>query len=165
MRRFLVLAVVSALTLTATSASAREDWHGNNKDNKHSGTDDPDTLDGRKGDDTLNGLGGVDVLIGGLGADKLVGGGHGDQIFDGLYGSTKQDNAKDTLLGNAGNDSIYAHGNDKISAGPGDDYVYVTAPKKSGSVNCGPGEDTLASSKKYKGTVKGCETVRVSTEG
>ena len=67
-------------------------------DNKMTGTDGADGLDGRRGDDRINGGAGDDMLQGGYGNDRLIGG-RGNDILDGGQG-------EDRLFGGKGDDLL-----------------------------------------------------------
>ena len=113
-----------------------------------------DMVDGGSAGDRLYGDSGDDIAYGGYGRDELYGG-SGDDSLDGAF-------APDTIHGGGGNDVIHGGGAtdrldggpgddrifpdssaDVVKAGEGDDTVFYNSGKGSGSVDCGPGQDTL----------------------
>jgi Ca2+-binding RTX toxin-like protein len=103
-------------------------------DDRVSGGDLRDDLQGGAGNDTLAGGGGRDVLIGNAGNDKLNGGAD-DDLLSGNAGN-------DVLIGGAGNDLLGGgSGMDHLSGGPGDDTLI--GGKGKDVLNGGPGNNTL----------------------
>lgn len=107
-------------------------------------------------------------LVGGDAADELLGhhgsdtisGGPGDDILWGDW-DPKDNNGtqRDVLRGGAGDDWIYpSHGTTRVLAGPGDDVVWAYYGR--GTIDCGPGHDTIRI--RLNGAFKhtGCEVVR-----
>lgn len=108
-------------------------------------TEDPgaDTLEGEAGADSLAGGAGDDRLFGGIGNDTLRGGSSssnrkldGADYLDGGAGADlllgdddyiSERGGDDTLLGGAGNDSIYGRGGDDlIEGGKGNDVIFAS---------------------------------------
>jgi Ca2+-binding RTX toxin-like protein len=115
-----------------------------------------DTLDGGTGHDLIYGGQGRDTIYGGDGNDVL-GGGFQDHLrydyqFDTIYGGNgndtiyAQDDGADQLRGEAGDDTIYATGDDVI-AGAGNDEVLLGTGKSLAShslVSLGQGQDAVS---------------------
>ncbi|BDG73374.1 Hint domain-containing protein [Roseomonas fluvialis] len=98
------------------------------------GTAGADTAEGFGGDDTLQGEGGNDRLLGGTGADLLTGGEGNDVLgASGIGLVTSAGPVADTLLGGAGDDSLYStdHSNslvtrgDSLVGGEGNDTAFI----------------------------------------
>lgn len=112
------------------------------------GGDGADRLEGNEGDDVLLGGAGTDNLRGGSGADSLVGGDGDDSIVstDGWWG---YDTVNDTVVGGAGNDTIWVNNNDDVDAGTGNDRIDVTftantaAVSRAGVIRAGEGADVI----------------------
>lgn len=99
-----------------------------------SGGDGRDELEGGQGNDRLAGGGGRDVLVGNAGGDTLKGGAD-DDVLSGNSGD-------DFLIGGAGNDLLGGgSGDDHLSGGPGDDELI--GGKGNDTLNGGPGDNTL----------------------
>lgn len=100
--------------------------YGNGGDDRLSGNDTDDTLDGGVGNDSLWGSYGDDVLIGGDGDDRIFTGHDNDHARggkgqDNLFG----EHGDDTLDGGAGNDSLNGKmGADVLFGGVGDDTLF-----------------------------------------
>jgi Ca2+-binding RTX toxin-like protein len=93
-----------------------------------------DELQGGAGDDSMAGGAGRDVLLGNGGNDKLNGGAD-DDLLSGNAGD-------DTLIGGPGNDLLGGGaGMDRLAGGPGDDQL-IGGPGKD-TLNGGPGNNTL----------------------
>lgn len=131
-----------------------------------------DQLFGETAPDRLFGRGGADLLDGGSGGDFMWGGGGADRIFgswgiDDIYGGPGNDvldsgealdkvrggagddlihggSGHDLLWGGSGDDVIYPDlQGDEVWGGPGDDIVYGNNGSALGTIDCGPGNDTL----------------------
>lgn len=96
------------------------------KNDRGTGNDSDNLIDGMAGNDRLYGRAGNDALIGGLGTDMLYGD-DGDDLLQGddgndrLYGGT----GNDTLLGGDGNDQMRGEdGNDQMDGGARNDTLY-----------------------------------------
>lgn len=104
------------------------------------GTNDPETLFGRRGADIIFGLGGDDILFGGPGADRVFGGQGADHIYGGLGADTLRGGSDaDTILGGRGDDLILAAGDeaiDTIDCGPGRQDVAIVDPTDVVAANC-----------------------------
>jgi Ca2+-binding RTX toxin-like protein len=106
------------------------------------GTNGPDDLEGTNNRDTVYGLSGGDDINGKLGTDDLYGGRGGDEI--------KGRGHDDYIVGGLGHDELYGgFGDDRIEAADGlkDD------------VDCGTGEEDVASVDKGLDNVSDCEFV------
>lgn len=83
-----------------------------------------------------------DELLGHHGSDRIAGGAGKDVLWgdwDPVGNGTRQ---RDVLSGGDGNDWIYtSHGYNTVRAGAGKDYVWAYYGR--GSIDCGPGFDTL----------------------
>ena len=96
-----------------------------------------DVLRGGLGRDSIFGAGGNDVIVGGRGADTLMGGPGSDSINGGLFndlltgGPEAIDETRvDTLVGEAGDDTLYADASDGDTTDPtplGTDSVFATS--------------------------------------
>lgn len=105
---------------------------------------------GGAANDELLGHHGSDVLSGGPGDDILWG------DWDPQNNTTRQ---RDVLLGGAGKDWIYpSHGTTKVLAGPGADYIWAFYGK--GTIDCGPGRDTVRVRTNGAFRLRGCEVVK-----
>lgn len=114
------------------------------------GTPLPDSLFGGAADDEISGVGGDDTLLGFGGADVLRGGFGNDRLAAYDFGKT-DDRARDTLLGNAGNDFLQIGTFDVADGGIGDDTVLATGTPT--VVNGGDGRDTLRLGGDTKGDI------------
>ncbi|WP_320672000.1 calcium-binding protein [Patulibacter defluvii] len=85
----------------------------------------------------------ADWLLGRHGSDTIRGGEGPDVIWgDSVPGPANNGRQKDLLDGGPGNDWIYAsHGTNTILGGEGNDYI--SAYYGRGTVDCGPGRDTV----------------------
>jgi hypothetical protein len=125
-----------------------------------------DLLDGRRGNDCLQGgpgrdsilgKGGDDKLQGQAGPDRVVGGGGKDRIRGGP--------GNDRLIGGPGRDRIRGGGGvDVITGGPGRDRIHTAGDKKSDTVRCGKGKDTVVADPSDK-IAKNCERVELRGKG
>ena len=107
------------------------------------------TLVGGAGNDELLGHHGSDTLVGNAGKDVLWG------DWDPSNNSTRQ---KDVLRGGPGNDFIYpSHGSTQVYGGPGKDYVWAFYGR--GTIDCGPGKDTVRIRLGGAFKTRNCETV------
>jgi Ca2+-binding RTX toxin-like protein len=99
-----------------------------------------------------------DELLGHHGSDRLDGGA-GDDILWGDWDPSGNDTAqRDVLIGGAGDDYIYpSHGATKVEAGAGDDHIW--AYYGHGTIDCGPGIDTVRVRTNHAFTLKRCERV------
>jgi hypothetical protein len=104
------------------------------------GGDDNDELLGHHGSDTLAGGPGRDVLWG---------------DWDPTGNTTRQ---RDVLRGGAGDDFLYpSHGTSRVLGGPGDDRVWAFYGR--GTIDCGPGRDTVRVRLGGAFRLRGCEVV------
>lgn len=100
---------------------------GGNGDDIYTGTGSDDSIDGAAGDDTLAGAGGNDVIQGGSGRDYIEGDAGNDFIAtyqfdpDNPYAKESLDiySQRDTVVGGAGDDVIFAGYGDDIDGGSG----------------------------------------------
>lgn len=99
-----------------SSTQVWEGHHGDDADDRWTGSGGDDHYYGAAGNDLLNGGAGSDDLYGADGNDSLTGGAGADDIYGG--------NGSDSLSGGDGNDYLYsASGNDTVDAGLGDDLI------------------------------------------
>lgn len=107
------------------------------------------TKTGGPDNDELLGHHGSDTLEGGPGRDVLW----GDWDPDG--NSTGQ---RDVLRGGPGGDYIYpSHGTTRVIAGAGNDYIWAFYGR--GTIDCGPGRDTVRVRLNGAFHLRGCEIV------
>jgi len=105
---------------------------------------------GGPGNDELLGHHGNEVIHGGAGRDVIWG------DWDPSNNATRQ---VDRLFGDAGNDWIYSsHGRNTIRGGAGKDYVWAFYGR--GSIDCGPGFDTLRIRISNQYSAKNCERIK-----
>jgi len=105
---------------------------------------------GGRGNDELLGHHGNEVIRGGAGKDIIWG------DWDPSNNGTRQ---VDRLFGDAGNDWIYSsHGRNTIRGGAGKDYVWAFYGR--GSIDCGPGFDTLRIKLSNQYSVHNCERIK-----
>jgi VCBS repeat-containing protein len=97
------------------------------------GTTNGDRLTGTSADDSIYGYGGNDTLVGMGGADYIDGGAGNDTITD-SDGQTP-DNFADTLVGGAGDDSIWAGYLDNADGGSGVDTLILRLDYAPGRIN------------------------------
>jgi Ca2+-binding RTX toxin-like protein len=142
----MVLAVVVlSLTFSAPSAAGVV-RHGGPGDERIVGTNTADRLYGGGGGDRLTGLGAADQLRGG-GGDDILRGGPGRDLVDGGRGGdvlyADDDDRRDSVLGQAGDDTLHVSGRDFTYGGEGDDLIIVLVPRQGLKVDGGPGHDIL----------------------
>jgi Ca2+-binding RTX toxin-like protein len=104
-----------------------------------------DYLSAYGGEDTVDGGAGDDAIEGGLGADILAGGEGADRIVDTLglrLPAEAEDDAADTLLGGAGNDSMTAGGGADRLLGDADDDL-LAGGAGADHLDGGTGHDVL----------------------
>jgi Ca2+-binding RTX toxin-like protein len=153
----LVLAGVTASTLTAANLSGffvngvhigGVSHAGDGAANRLDGTAGNDTLTGNGGDDTLNGSYGNDSLLGGDGNDSIDGYLGDDTIYGGAGDDTISDGyGRNTIYGGDGNDriGIGGQGTSHIYGGTGNDTFTGSAWETTNSVVAGgAGSDTYA---------------------
>jgi Ca2+-binding RTX toxin-like protein len=99
-----------------------------------------------------------DELLGHHGSDTIVGGPGHDILWGDWDPKNNNGRQRDVLRGGAGNDWIYpSHGRTKVLAGPGRDDVWAFYGR--GTIDCGPGNDTVRIRMNGAFRVKNCETV------
>jgi glycerophosphoryl diester phosphodiesterase len=107
---------------------------GGKGDDKLTGDNAANVLDGSAGNDTIKGGAGDDTLAGSAGNDNVDGGSGDDSVSGGI--------GNDVLKGGSGNDLVDGgEGNDVIDAGSGDDIV--TAGAGNDTVDAGSGVDRI----------------------
>lgn len=128
------------------------DIAGGGRNNRLTGTDADDMMDGRGGADTVRGGAGDDMIEGGLGNDCLSGG-DGDDHVSGEGGNDRIDGGTgdDFLFGGAGNDRIAASGarshqygddgDDSLTGGIGRDRL--SGGQGADALSGGGGDDRL----------------------
>jgi Ca2+-binding RTX toxin-like protein len=112
------------------------------------------------GGQRLVGTDGNDMLLGGAGSDTIYGGPGNDIIWGDQHPSPNGPDQADNLYGGPGNDWIYtSHGGNHVFAGAGDDHVFAYFGH--GTIDCGPGDDTLTLDKSHEHdyTYTNCEHV------
>jgi hypothetical protein len=115
-----------------------------------------DTIRGGVGRDSLFGAGGDDLIVGGRGSDTIMGGPGSDSIIGGLFndlilgGPDAIDETRvDTLLGEDGDDTIYADASDGDVTDPtpiGNDSIFTTPLSSPISVQTHVGDFVTVSS-------------------
>lgn len=100
-----------------------------------------------------------DELLGHHGDERLSGGGGHDIIWgdwDPKGNTTRQ---RDTLSGGPGNDWLYpSHGRSIVRGGSGVDYIWAYYGR--GTIDCGPGRDTVRVRTNGAFKLSNCERVR-----
>lgn len=100
-----------------------------------------------------------DELLGAHGDDVIHGGAGDDVIWGDELPSGQPTSQRDLLFGDAGNDWIYtSHGTNTVSAGAGNDFVW--AYYGHGTIDCGPGLDTVRVRTNGAYRLRGCERIR-----
>ena len=86
------------------------------------------------------------VRVNGNAGDDRLEGGNGDDVLEAGENYNGPDNGHDTLIGNAGNDVLYADpGGDQLDGGSGDDLLVNSVPTCQGHrFDGGSGEDTVS---------------------
>ena len=145
MNRILLAAVVLLLSWSQP-AEAGDIRHGGPADDRFVGTNTADQLYGGGGDDRLIGLGAPDQLRGGTG-DDVIRGGEGRDLVDGGRGNdvlySDDDDRRDSIVGQAGDDTLHVSGRDFTDAGGGDDVIIVRIPRVGLKVDGGAGHDIV----------------------
>jgi hypothetical protein len=99
-----------------------------------------------------------DELLGHHGSDRLSGGAGKDVLWGDWDPKNNTTRQRDVLRGGAGNDYIYpSHGRSQVSGGAGNDYVWAFYGH--GTIDCGPGHDTVRVRINHAFRVKNCEVV------
>lgn len=141
--KYFVIAVVSLLVLSASTASGQEKPINGTKDNDVlNGTGGKDKIHGHGGNDTINSGGGNDKVFGGPGNDTVNAGPGDDKVWGGPGNDTINGEAgRDTIRGGPGNDTIDGGtSDDRIWGGPGDDTI--DGGLGNDRIRAGPGTDT-----------------------
>ena len=100
-----------------------------------------------------------DELLGHHGNDRLTGGAGDDIIWGDWDPKGNNGHQRDILRGEAGNDWIYpSHGRTTVLAGAGDDYVWAFYGR--GTIDCGPGRDTVRVRQTPAFKLRSCETIK-----
>ena len=139
-------------------------------DDKLTGTAQRDVLRGKQGDDRLFGFAGNDRLVGGIGDDQLKGGAGADNLV-GQSGndriSTGFDAVDDIVSAGSGDDVVYMTGGDEVFAVAGDDKINATYPEDDMYIDCGTGEDEVVFNEEPSDEVYviDCEKVSVQSAG
>jgi Ca2+-binding RTX toxin-like protein len=117
--------------------------------------------------ETLTGHQGVhNELLGGNGNDTLIAGNIGDVLWGDYMPGTQSTTQRDTIVGGAGNDFIYAsHGINTISTGGGTNVVHAHFGR--GTIRCGSPTDIVYLSHKSRPDYKliGCKHISYATTG
>jgi hypothetical protein len=120
----------------ATGSPGVDNITGSAVANNLAGLGGNDSLVGADGDDSIDGGPGTDRVNGGAGVDDLQGGIDGDTLSGG--------DGADTLDGGDGNDTLRGGaGEDTFMGGAGADTI-LAADGVPETIDCGPGEDTVA---------------------
>jgi Ca2+-binding RTX toxin-like protein len=99
-----------------------------------------------------------DELLGHHGSDRLDGGPGRDVLWGDWDPSGNTPAQHDVLRGGAGNDFIYpSHGTTEVDAGPGNDYIWAFYGH--GTIDCGPGRDTVRVRLNAAFRLRNCEVV------
>src|SRR3954451_14576722 len=107
------------------------------------------TITGGPKNDELLGHHGTDTVSGGAGKDVIWG------DWDPSGNTTRQ---RDVLRGGSGNDYIYpSHGHSTVLGGPGKDYIWAFYGR--GTIDCGPGRDTVRVRLNGAFRLRNCEVV------
>jgi serralysin len=114
-----------------------EGAYGGSGDDRITGNDVANTLDGRRGEDRIKGLSGDDSISGGAGEDELKGGGGDDLLRGGGAG--------DRLIGGGGDDRLLGGaGGDRYTGGGGaDTFVLANGTGHDRITDFHAGEDRL----------------------
>lgn len=100
-----------------------------------------------------------DELLGHHGSDRIRGGAGRDVIWGDWDPRNNNTWQRDRLSGEAGNDWIYSsHGVNTIRGGRGKDYIWAYYGR--GSIDCGPGFDTLRVRMVHKYRYRNCERIK-----
>jgi hypothetical protein len=161
-RQSVVLAAaVAALALTSAALvygdASHEGWPDTVVYKSH-----PDDQNG-----VLRGTGRSDELLGGHGNDSIYGRGAADVIWGDFKPCCQPKSQHDRLYGGGGNDYIYAsHGTNNIWGGAGNDVVHAHYGR-SGTIDCGTGNDKLFLSHRSKAHygISNCERISFAHEG
>jgi Ca2+-binding RTX toxin-like protein len=105
-------------------------------------------------------------LLGGHGNDTIHAGPTGDVLWGDYKPSGQPTAQRDTLIGGAGKDFIYAgHGTNTIEAHGSRDYIKAHFGR--GSIDCGPGSDLLYISHKARShyKIRNCEKISYKSLG
>ncbi len=101
-----------------------------------------------------------DELLGHHGSDTLKGRGSSDVLWGDWDGAGQPASQRDRISGGPGDDFIYgSHGHNRITGGSGNDAISVHYGR--GYVNCGPGNDIyhVARSRRKRYRFRNCEKV------
>jgi hypothetical protein len=99
-----------------------------------------------------------DELLGHHGSDVLNGGAGNDVLWGDWDPANNNSRQRDVLRGGTGNDFIYpSHGATQVYAGAGKDYIWAFYGK--GTIDCGPGYDTVRVRTNGAFKLRGCEVV------
>jgi Ca2+-binding RTX toxin-like protein len=117
--------------------------------------------------ETLTGHQGVhNELLGGNGNDTLIAGNIGDVLWGDYMPGAQSSTQRDTIVGGAGNDFIYAsHGINTISTGGGTNVVHAHFGR--GTIKCGSPTDIVYLSHQSRPHYKltGCKHISYATTG
>lgn len=112
-----------------------------------------DSDDHRKTGGELN-----DELLGHHGSDRIEGGPGHDILWGDWDPKNNNGWQRDTLIGGSGNDWLYpSHGKSVVRGGPGNDRVWAFYGR--GTIDCGPGKDTVRVRTNGAFKLRSCETV------
>jgi hypothetical protein len=115
----------------------------------------------------LRGTGRSDELLGGHGDDLIYGRDAGDVIWGDFWPCCQPSGQLDRMYGGDGDDFIYvSHGTNRIDGGSGDDTIRAHFGR-GGSIDCGPGNDSLHLSPRSKqryDSIRNCERIDFKPE-
>ncbi len=114
---------------------------------------------------TFHGTARSDELLGHHGSDRLAGRGRPDVLWGDWEGGNQPATQNDRISGGPGNDFIYgSHGRNRIYGGNGNDAI--SAHYGRGLIDCGPGRDIyhVAKSRKRGYRFRHCERVDYRSE-
>jgi Ca2+-binding RTX toxin-like protein len=100
-----------------------------------------------------------DELLGHHGSERIRGGGGKDVIWGDWDPKNNNETQRDVLDGQGGDDWLYSsHGKNTIKGGAGKDYVWAYYGR--GTIDCGPGFDTLRIKLDNNYTYRNCERIK-----
>lgn len=100
-----------------------------------------------------------DELLGHHGSDRISGKGGRDVLWGDWNPRDNNTWQRDVLDGGPGNDWIYtSHGRNIVRGGAGKDYIWAYYGR--GTIDCGPGFDTLRIRLEHKYRYKNCERIK-----
>jgi Ca2+-binding RTX toxin-like protein len=130
-----ILTIYNAYLYNGDTRSLIENAIGTSGEDKITGTDFANRLQGGAGYDEILGLGGDDMLFGDASGDIIQGGDGNDTVFGGVGG--------DSLNGDAGDDTIFGgDGEDRLGGSAGNDML--DGGREDDRLHGGDGDDALS---------------------